>query len=407
MSTRRSSLRIAVLYTPLTQAGGGERQMLEEVVGLRRLGHIVTVLTFALDRRALLGNENEAANVTVLPGASPVAKVVALRRTLRRGGFNILLSHTSFELTGLATLHLAVPVVQYHSVLPSVSILNPYLGSRRYQRIFRDSLPAVVSYDAVRPMRGLRRMRAEFRTRLKHLGLRRASAVVVLSRKSAAELKLLHGVTSDVVRGCLPSELVTAGPPTLPRPLLYPEHGRVVLSVCRLDASKRIDLLLRAFVRVKKRAPDVTCVLVGKGPEQEVLRELARSLGLGDSARFAGFVSEEDLAAYFAGADVFASPAMADFNISPYEALAYGCHAVWTTEMETDRGIENSGRVFVAEPDEESLARQLLAALDSPLGPLPDLRGMTWEARARLIEAICYRVVGGTDGRQTEFGSEA
>jgi glycosyltransferase involved in cell wall biosynthesis len=118
------------------------------------------------------------------------------------------------------------------------------------------------------------------------------------------------------------------------------------------------------------------------------LRALSTMLSLGDCVEFAGYVPEDELWQLYSEADVLAAPAMADFNIAPYEAMAMGCKVVWTTEMETDSAIEASGQVFVAAPDAASFARAIVEALRAPAGPRADLRGMTWAARAERIEAI-------------------
>jgi glycosyltransferase involved in cell wall biosynthesis len=381
-------MRIAMLYTPLTTPGGGERQFLEEMRHLAARGHDVAGLTFRLDRRALFVDGAERLPITVLHAPSPPMQVAALRRSLRRLNPDVLLAHTSPELTWLATRGLGLVYVQYHNSPPFYigAHANPYMASRRYRRIFPRVLREAAGYEELAEAAGSSpqvRMEAELRTWLKHRALRAARAVVVPSRRSARELKMLHGIDATVVRGCLPSTI------------LGQEHERpassrpaTVLSVCRLEPVKRIDLLLRAFARVRQELPETQLVVTGEGSEGARLRAIARHLGLGESVRFAGYVEDAALPALFAEADVFASPAMADFAVAPYEALAAGCAIVWTSEMETDAAIEQSGRVFVAEPEERDVARALLAALRAPRGAAPDLHALTWDSRAAQLESL-------------------
>lgn len=81
---------------------------------------------------------------------------------------------------------------------------------------------------------------------------------------------------------------------------------RVVLTVARLISRKGHDLVLRAIARLVKEVPETVYLIVGQGPEEEKLRNLAIELGIMDSVRFAGRVPEELLPDCYALCDVFA-----------------------------------------------------------------------------------------------------
>jgi len=379
-----------MLSTPLVATGGAERQFFEEVKGLRELGHDVRPVTFALSDAALFVDGIGRGDVTVLRApAGPGGKVVALRRALREMRPDLLVSHTSPELTWLATRGAGVPYVQYHNSPPFYigPQANPYMASWRYRRAFprlRDDVDGYAELAGAHTMPAGERALAEVRGELKHRSLRSARAIVTPSRRTARELRLLHGVEATVVRGCLDDAAIAAGRATVA------ERAAIVLSVCRLERVKRVDLLVRAFALVLREAPEARLIVAGGGPEREPLEELVRETGIGRAVRFAGYVPERELRALYASARTFAAPAMADFNIAPYEALAAGCNAVWTTEMETEPEIERSGRVFVARPQTEAFARAIVAALRAPVAAPTPLEHMTWRARAQRLDAI-YR----------------
>jgi hypothetical protein len=73
--------------------------------------------------------------------------------------------------------------------------------------------------------------------------------------------------------------------------------------------------------------PDATLVIAGTGSDEPRLRAMTTELQLDGCVRFAGYVPEEQLWGMYASADVLAAPAMADFIIAPYEAMAMGCRA--------------------------------------------------------------------------------
>jgi glycosyltransferase involved in cell wall biosynthesis len=248
------------------------------------------------------------------------------------------------------------------------------------------------------------RAASEVRAELKHRALRAACAVVVPSQRTARELRLLHGIQATVVRGCLPAALLYDAADQLAQPNdpsanpgrtsmhAYGTSGPIVLSVCRLEPVKRVDLLLRAFAIARRDVTDATLIIAGTGSDEARLRALASELELDGCVRFAGYVPENKLWELYAAADVLAAPAMADFIIAPYEAMAMGCRVVWTTEMETDPSIERSGQVFVAPPEATAFARAIIDALRAHDGKRADLRGMTWESRGERLEQLLDHV---------------
>lgn len=61
----------------------------------------------------------------------------------------------------------------------------------------------------------------------------------------------------------------------------------------RLKQYKSADHLLRAFVIVRKKFPNLQLVIVGEGDHRPALEALARDLGIESAVRFTGFVSGE------------------------------------------------------------------------------------------------------------------
>jgi phosphatidylinositol alpha-1,6-mannosyltransferase len=80
----------------------------------------------------------------------------------------------------------------------------------------------------------------------------------------------------------------------------------VVVCVSRLVARKGQDVLIRGMPAVRARVPGATLVIVGGGPYEATLRELAADAP--GSVVFTGQVSEGDLPRYYALGDVFAMP---------------------------------------------------------------------------------------------------
>jgi phosphatidylinositol alpha-1,6-mannosyltransferase len=99
--------------------------------------------------------------------------------------------------------------------------------------------------------------------------------------------------------------------PDLPTSDLRERHGigdrPLVVCVSRLVRRKGQDVLIRAMPEIRRRIPEATLLIVGGGPDERRLRRMAVEAPPG-SVVFAGQAGEEDLARYYAMADVFAMP---------------------------------------------------------------------------------------------------
>jgi glycosyltransferase involved in cell wall biosynthesis len=118
-------------------------------------------------------------------------------------------------------------------------------------------------------------------------------------------------------------------------PTMRAAHGlsasKVVICITRLVPIKNLPMMLEAMALVRESRRDAVLVLVGEGPQQSALEEKTRALGLGDAVRFAGYVPQNETAAWYRSADVFALSS--DFDNSPnvvLEAMSSGLPVVAT-----------------------------------------------------------------------------
>jgi glycosyltransferase involved in cell wall biosynthesis len=92
-----------------------------------------------------------------------------------------------------------------------------------------------------------------------------------------------------------------------------------VLFVGRLQARKRVDLLLQACALLPEPLQP-RLVIVGDGPERSPLEEIAKTIY--PSTKFPGAKHEAELSAYFSAADLFVLPGTGGLAVQ--EAMAYG-----------------------------------------------------------------------------------
>ncbi|MDZ4168901.1 MAG: glycosyltransferase [Coriobacteriia bacterium] len=174
---------------------------------------------------------------------------------------------------------------------------------------------------------------------------------------------------------------------------LRAEHGgrRVVLFVGRLIYYKGADVLVRAMQGV-----DADLVMIGRGPLEGELREIATAHGMSERVRFLDPVDEPELAAWYAAADVFALPSVARseaFGLVQIEAHAAGTPVV-STNLTTGVPYANLHEVtglIVPVGDADALAdalRRLLAddELRERLGRQAKERALTDFTIPRMVE---------------------
>lgn len=87
----------------------------------------------------------------------------------------------------------------------------------------------------------------------------------------------------------------------------------LIVCISRLVRRKGQDALIHALPRIRRRVPDAALLIVGNGPDRAYLDGLAsdasaRDAAIRDAIVFAGAVTDEELPAYHAAADVFAMP---------------------------------------------------------------------------------------------------
>jgi glycosyltransferase involved in cell wall biosynthesis len=179
---------------------------------------------------------------------------------------------------------------------------------------------------------------------LDRVALGEAARLFATSRNVADRLERATGLEAEVL-------------PHPPQELAYrcETYGDFVLSVNRLDRAKRIDLLLEAAAL----DPSLEVVIVGDGPDRPRLEELARTRSLDGRARFAGRVSEEELADLYGRClAVFYAPVDEDFGMVPYEAFLSEKPVLTTTDAGGPLEVVSDGRTgLVVSPAAEELAR--------------------------------------------------
>lgn len=125
------------------------------------------------------------------------------------------------------------------------------------------------------------------------------------------------------------------------------ERGKYYLTVSRLVAHKRIDLIVQAFNRMK-----LPLLVVGEGPERQRLERQS-----GPTIKFLGYQGDRTVAGLLEGARGFISSAKEDFGIAIVEAQAAGCPVIaYRAGGALETVVEGESGVFFDRLEAESLA---------------------------------------------------
>jgi glycosyltransferase involved in cell wall biosynthesis len=140
-------------------------------------------------------------------------------------------------------------------------------------------------------------------------------------------------------------------------------HDRpIVLFVGRLIYYKGAEVLVRAMAKV-----DADLVMIGSGPLERSLRELAAEMKVADRTTFLGGQPLDELVAWYHAADVFCLPSIARseaFGLVQLEAHAAGTPVV-STDLTTGVPFVNQHEEtgLVVPPDDPRALAEALRAL--------------------------------------------
>lgn len=194
---------------------------------------------------------------------------------------------------------------------------------------------------------------------------------MVLARSESLAARLVSmGCAPEKIRinrTGIPLERFPFAPRTPP-----PDGAWHIVQASRLIEKKGLDNTLQAFATFHKTHPAARLTLAGDGPLLEQLRQEAAALGVGQAVRFAGFQSQEDLAALYASAHLFMHPsrltAKQDQEGVPnsmLEAMSTGLPVVATLHGGIPEAVEN-GRDGLLTPENDAPA--LAASLEQIAG---------------------------------------
>ncbi len=133
-------------------------------------------------------------------------------------------------------------------------------------------------------------------------------------------------------------------------PNLLPENNYRLIHVGRLVEWKRVDLLIKVLKRLLPKFPEAELIVIGNGPKENDLKNLAEELGIKEKVLFQGAIYDTvKLGKFFKSSSLYVLGGMGGLSIN--EAMAFEKPVVCSVCDGTEKSlvIENySGKYFDA-----------------------------------------------------------
>ncbi len=264
---------------------------------LRKLGHDVKVLTSLFDKK-----------VKNFPEVYPVGRCLKIK--------------SNATIVTFGGIHPATPFLvsrffKHHS-FDIVHIEGPAMGfNMGYWALVTSPYPCVASIHTVYYGYNYYSLaRFLFSGTFKKL-----KAVLPVSESAKKEIEKYFKANYKIIPNGI--DIEKFNPNVKPHPKMSGDFKKI-LYVGRLEERKGLEYLLRAFPLIKKEIKDAKLFVVGKGHLEDYFKKLASKFG--SDVEFVGYVPFEELPSFYAGCDVYCSPATGGeaFGIVLLEAMATG-----------------------------------------------------------------------------------
>jgi len=387
---------ILLFYKKLIHPGGAERLVVKELEYLKKFGHSVKLMTFNANDEALYGLSDELKKNLIVLNKDGYSAILAARKWIVENNVKIIISSSGHIDTYILSKLTGVPYMLHihHPLFMSFNDLDKFssLYIKHFDEMCETNYGAAQFRIQYKAFNRIQRIKIELRARLYLAAVKKAKNVLVLSEYSRLEKKKLFDVESVCLQGAFDGSIFQR---YRSMHSLKFSSGKTVLTVARLVKDKRIDILMRAFAEFKKKYPGSRLIIIGKGPEQAILTQLASTLEISKDIEILGYVEDDELQQHYRSADIFASIDWADYRLTAFEALAAGKPVVLSNETELDPRLMESGYVHLVRPEEKETLRALEKAASVPPNIDDDslveiLRDYTWERYFRRIESLVH-----------------
>ncbi|MFD3165985.1 glycosyltransferase family 4 protein [Herpetosiphon sp. NSE202] len=203
-------------------------------------------------------------------------------------------------------------------------------------------------------------------SRIEMLNARRAPKVISTSEYCRQMIHAHYGVPTSKV-GIVPEGIDLS---------LWQEQAQsnqrdpwTVLCVARQYPRKHVIDLIRAFASVVEHVPQAQLVIIGDGPDHDLLRGVVRAYNLETSVRMLGALADDaEVRAWYGRSSIFCLPSVQEgFGIVFLEAMASGLPIVSTNAAAIPEVVPHGqAGTLVGPSDVAAIAKAIIELLQNP-----------------------------------------
>ncbi len=410
-----NKLKIAVFHCGFVYSGGGERIVLEEVMGLRRLGYDVVCFAPTLDRKRCYPDFIDHVGVQTflpqLPKWFPLWDAIAMTLS------SVLAPFLALRFLDIDVFVGANQPGAWIAYCVAKVLRKPYVVYMNQPN--RLIYPRKIDQETGWLTRKDYHVLNEIIQRIKRFvawadRISFTGAEVMLGNGGyiAGVIEKIYGRKLELCpAGCHPQprEILRLNPHTayvgsfkVGEVII---HKPYILITNRHEPQKKFEYVIEAMAQVAKVVPEACLLIPGTFTAHTPnLIALAEHLGIADNILFLGQISESDLQRLYQEATVYCYPAPEeDFGMGVIEAMAWGVPVVAWNKAGTTVTVSDGESGFLADPYKvESYAEGILRLLlDQNLrvkmGRAARDRVETlfsWDRHVRIMEGAIRQAVG-------------
>ncbi len=132
--------------------------------------------------------------------------------------------------------------------------------------------------------------------------------------------------------------------------LSIPSNNKIILFAGRLTETKGVQNMIKALTNL----PTVHAIIVGKGPYEQVLKQLSQDLRVANRVHFTGFINPDNIKFYYSVADIviMAGTFYEALGRMLLEACSYGVPVIATNKAGNPDIIEHGKNGYLLETQE-------------------------------------------------------